>query len=500
MKDKRNKGITLIALVVTIIVLLILAGISIAMLSGNNGILQRATDAKRIAERAEAKEQAQLDILAWISDKISKNEDSSLNDSVIKNILTDKSYVKSADTTSFITKQGEYIIPYSELYNNNGTLVSPDVLDATGNIRITNFSIAGTPVTDVPLPSSDFVKVADTEIDNSYVARGKTGTDYEGDEFVWVPVDKNQEFTVKIEGSGNIANVVLKNPVEDTKVIASNITAPIEITGIEPTVEGNVYNGEYKVTVMPQEGDAIETTLDVYSLYALNVEFGLATAKVWLGDSYESTIQSMGSPKPMVAMFSQKSDSDIDYSARVAENGGFWIGRYEASYNSTTEKAGSKLSTSTRTGGNSTSLSNGMLWNCITRVDALATAKSYNTTLKSSLPTGAIWDRTLGWIYEKRNSTGKNLAEIDANSSSWGNYINNSLINTGLTNETMVNNIYDLAGNLEEWTTENYSSSYPIVRGGLWPTVSSFAAYRSYIMSENDLIDSHIGFRIVLYK
>ena len=45
-KFKKNQGITLIALVVTIIVLLILAGISIAMLTGQNGILNRATEAK----------------------------------------------------------------------------------------------------------------------------------------------------------------------------------------------------------------------------------------------------------------------------------------------------------------------------------------------------------------------------------------------------------------------------------------------------------------------
>ena len=41
-----NKGITLIALVITIIVLLILAGISISMLTGENGILNRASEAK----------------------------------------------------------------------------------------------------------------------------------------------------------------------------------------------------------------------------------------------------------------------------------------------------------------------------------------------------------------------------------------------------------------------------------------------------------------------
>ena len=55
-----NKGITLIALVVTIIVLLILAGISISMLSGNNGIIQRATDTKTINDDAQIRERIQL--------------------------------------------------------------------------------------------------------------------------------------------------------------------------------------------------------------------------------------------------------------------------------------------------------------------------------------------------------------------------------------------------------------------------------------------------------
>ena len=45
-KSKKNGGITLIALVVTIIVLIILAGVSISMLTGQNGILTRAAEAK----------------------------------------------------------------------------------------------------------------------------------------------------------------------------------------------------------------------------------------------------------------------------------------------------------------------------------------------------------------------------------------------------------------------------------------------------------------------
>ena len=59
---KRNKGITLIALVVTIIVLLILAGISINMLMGQNGILNRAQEAKSKTEKGSVREELELAI------------------------------------------------------------------------------------------------------------------------------------------------------------------------------------------------------------------------------------------------------------------------------------------------------------------------------------------------------------------------------------------------------------------------------------------------------
>ena len=132
-----NFGITLIALVVTIIVLLILAGISISMLSGDNSILQKATEAKQTTERSEAKEQAKIDIMAWITDKVSKNENSDLDDSKIQEILTDKAYVKEAKASSFITAKGEYEIPYSELYdttekqqNEGGTTLGENYSDS----------------------------------------------------------------------------------------------------------------------------------------------------------------------------------------------------------------------------------------------------------------------------------------------------------------------------------------------------------------------------------
>ena len=57
---KKEKGITLIALVITIVVLLILAGVTIAALSGDNGILTRAKEAKEKTEQAQKEEEKTL--------------------------------------------------------------------------------------------------------------------------------------------------------------------------------------------------------------------------------------------------------------------------------------------------------------------------------------------------------------------------------------------------------------------------------------------------------
>ena len=514
-RKSNNSGITLIALVVTIIVLMILAGIAVAALMGDNGIIKRAGEAKESQRGATVQDEVTLAISEnKMTDEINKTQgvtgglktkETLVNELVDKGYLTndDKTTLEEADTITI----GSIAIDFSSLPKEGAGGNGGSSLDATGNIRITDFSIAGTPVTNVPLPSSDFEKVAGTEIDNSYVARGKAGTDYEGDEFVWVPVDKDQEFSVTIEGSGNIASVVLTNPVGDTKTVASNITAPIEIAEITPAVENNVYNGEYKITVTPQDGEAVQTTLDVYSLYAFNVEFFFAKSKEQLGDTFETEVQNAGGMKTILSANIEPIDSDIDYANRVASNGGFWIGRYEASYNSTTEKAISKVSIATRTS-SSENLSNGMLWNYISRTNALATAKAYNSTLSSSLPTIATWDRTLGWIYEKRNSTGKSLDEITSNSSSWGNYSDDIFsetteqINTGSKEQTMANNIYDLAGNLAEWTTETGTSmgnSYAIYRGGDYKGSGSYAPATNRVWDSVGETKS-VGFRLVLYK
>lgn len=68
LKMKRNKGITVIALVITIVVLLILAGVSIAMLTGENGILNQAQEAKEQTKYKSAEEKVKLAIMGARAD------------------------------------------------------------------------------------------------------------------------------------------------------------------------------------------------------------------------------------------------------------------------------------------------------------------------------------------------------------------------------------------------------------------------------------------------
>ncbi len=71
LKNKQEKGITLIALVVTIVVLLILAGVSISLVLNNNGVISKAKDAKNQYAEAQTNDEKQLnEVSDWIDTKV----------------------------------------------------------------------------------------------------------------------------------------------------------------------------------------------------------------------------------------------------------------------------------------------------------------------------------------------------------------------------------------------------------------------------------------------
>ena len=106
-KVKKEKGITLIALVVTIVVLLILAGVTIAMLTGDNGILTQAGKAKEETEIGKEKEIIGLAVNSFLDKDFTKNE---LKEEIIKN---------AQDNNIEVLEDGDsYIIKYNTVNRN----------------------------------------------------------------------------------------------------------------------------------------------------------------------------------------------------------------------------------------------------------------------------------------------------------------------------------------------------------------------------------------------
>ena len=116
MKDlKETKGITLVALVITIIILLILAGISISSLTGS-GLFKKADDAKIKAERAEIIEKARMDIFKKQTDNLGDFTENELIE-----ILKKYGEISSEEETilkeTLTTTEKKYKIKVSEIWD-----------------------------------------------------------------------------------------------------------------------------------------------------------------------------------------------------------------------------------------------------------------------------------------------------------------------------------------------------------------------------------------------
>ena len=123
-KRVKENGITLIALVVTIVVLLILAGVSISMLTGNNGIITQAQNAKNKTEEAEEKEKIQLAVL----DAISKEND--LTEENLQEEIDDE--FGSGETKVYPNEEGAFTVIFQNKDTNyrieeDGTVTKIDI-------------------------------------------------------------------------------------------------------------------------------------------------------------------------------------------------------------------------------------------------------------------------------------------------------------------------------------------------------------------------------------
>ena len=160
---KRKNGVTLIALVITIIVLLILAGVTIAMLTGENGILSKAQKAKDSTEEAKERENAEL--------------------KVVEDYLSSQSTQVGEKVQDLIAIKEDGIEDTKE--DGSKVIIGEKISDGAGGV--------------VPVPNGFYyiggtVKsgavISDDERDkNKYKGQEVVGTNLRGNQFVFIPVN-----------------------------------------------------------------------------------------------------------------------------------------------------------------------------------------------------------------------------------------------------------------------------------------------------------------------
>ena len=110
----------------------------------------------------------------------------------------------------------------------------------------------------------------------------------------------------------------------------------------------------------------------------------------------------------------------------------------------------------------------------------------------STLCYGVQWDAIMRWINQDTS-----INYVLEDSSTKGNYDESgNLIKSGNYEEYQLKNIYDLAGNVSEWTMESYGTTQKVVRGGESGSTNAIT-YRE--ASDIDTKSGQIGFRVALY-
>ena len=203
-----ERAITLIALVVTIVILLILAGVTITMTLGQNGLFTRAQAGRKEYEQAEVRDDLSMLITQYTWDKASEKTDKSLGDYLKENGAT--SVKANADGTTLEVEYKGYVFTVNK---DSG--------------EITSVSKAG------PRPQVSGVKVTeDSAGQGNNVEQGKIAADSGKKLYI--------TFTSSIEGGTTTVSPAV--PYE----VSKNGSYKFTITG---TVGGKIYSSEYTVTV-----------------------------------------------------------------------------------------------------------------------------------------------------------------------------------------------------------------------------------------------------------
>ena len=239
---KINKGITLIALVITIIVLLILAGVTIATLTGDNGILTKAQNSKEKNAQKTVEEQINLAVQA---SKI--NEGLVIDKDILEQELTNNGIeiTKSEnDELPWTVKKDGYVYTISE----NGEVKEKEgIAITTGDIEILKGSTEGKKV-------------------SAQILSGETGTiKWEHTGNITLSATEGNEVTVNVNSNANAGDIATITARIDGKTYQDSINVKIVTQVTSVTAEKiEVSIGDKKkiekITATPENAEGIEVT------------------------------------------------------------------------------------------------------------------------------------------------------------------------------------------------------------------------------------------------
>ena len=382
-KRGKEKGITLIALVITIVILIILATVSINVVLGEGGLIQRAQEGKSLTDQAQTDEQEEL----------------TGAEEYINGVLSGTEQTPMDPTEQTPTPIGN--VTKGEIFDE-----TTKVSDADGDILYVpgGFGIA----TDSP-----------NEIDDGIVITNNGDTK----QFVWIPVN-----------DASLANMY--NTTGGEK----------QLLGV--TTKTSIYSnlrqrsGDSYTETTPGNESGIREP-DVLSSYDTD-------------SRYHNTILGYANIQAMADAMVEEYNKTYQ---SIAKYDGFYIGRYEITGNvdnPTVEKGGTVITEN---------------WYNLKKACTNVVSTEY---AQSTMVYGNQWDEVMAWLIATGDKT---ETQVNEKSSDWGNYFgstgtaatNSGSLQTAGKNEAwQANNIYDLAGNMDEWTQEAGKTDGRVGRGGYY--------------------------------
>ena len=479
-KLKSTEAITLIALIITIILLLILAGISMQAIT-NTGLFGKARQAAQESKYASAAEKVALAVNASYDEK-GKMNDKYLKENVNKIEGIDKKVETVTYDLKIVVDGFEFTISeYGKITGEKKKVATlPDntsKTDAGTNVKMPD-SWNSQNVKYIKTTDGTEVTTLETVATVYAVSDGQNNTIPVPNGFYYVGGNKN-------------SGVVISDDERDKNKFAGKADVPA----------GAVYNsdGTVKTENLSSEEQA-QTLFGNQFVWIPCIVEEYKKCNVWNGTTQTGTTLQNGN---------WETKSNIAEKIQIKKYGGFYIGRYEAGTSNLTSSKidffkGYSTSDWTNTNFRVEYITSGKITTKAGEIpyyhadyetaQTMTQAMYDNNYVQSGLITGTMWDVALNYL-KSQDST------LDLTSTPWGNYNNITLTNckgryiavnssngttsdianntertrhygimtTAASEDTKKNNIYDMAGNLWEWTEElayDMSNNYYMMRSG----------------------------------